>query len=270
MPVYLTPAQDLAPEGVELRDVLRVERLDDDLFRSTVEVNEPHHALYGGQVFAQALLAAGRTVPEGRLPHSAHGYFLRPGDSSVPVVLRVERDRDGRTLSARRVVAIQRGKVILNLSASFGVPLLDAAVELLEPMPQVQPPGELTASSRLVGIDVSLPEQPGPVVTYPTRAWFRCREELPDDPLLDLAVMAYVSDCYTGSGGLASSAGRRQPTIDHTVWFHAASPSGDWLLSDLQTRVVTNGRSFYTGSLWSPDGRLMASLAQETVYRDEA
>lgn len=253
------------PDGITLEALLSLEQLDVDLYRSTA-VFEGSWSLYGGQVFAQALLAAGRTVAPDRLPHSAHGYFLRPGDSAAPVVFVVERDRDGRTLSARRVVAKQAGKVILNLSASFGVPDVDAVDETHVQMPQVEPPGRTQTAARVVGFEESLPAQV-PIHSYPSRAWFRCTREVPDDRLLDHVLLAYVSDLYTGLGGLATSAGMSHATVSHTLWLHRPLRAGAWVLSEMQPRSVSHGRGFYAGRLWSQDGALVASFMQETVYR---
>lgn len=252
------------PSDVALLDVLALERLDDDLHRSRV-LFEEEHALYGGQVFAQALLAAASTVPAGRSPHSAHGYFLRPGDSSRSVVFRVERDRDGRSFSARRVVAIQGGEVVLNLSASFHDVDDEAPDETGLPVPLTGEALEVSTPPRLIGIEQRLTHQPD--AHWPTQVWMRCTEQVPDDPLLHAAVLAYFSDMYTGHGTLASSDGRNQSTLDHTMWFHRSARADRWTLMDLQTRGVSQGRGLYTGGLWTEDGVLAASLAQESLYR---
>lgn len=247
-----------------LLDVLALERVERDLFRSTVVFEEPW-ALYGGQVAAQALLAAGRTVDPERTPHSLHGYFLRPGNSGRPVVFQVARDRDGRSFSARRVVAVQDGEVILNLSASFHQVDPEAPDETGPPSPDAPMSGELTLPDRLVGFEQRLTGEP--FHSYPTRGWLRCVEPLPDDPLVHAAVLTYLSDLYTGHGALASSTGRNQSTLDHALWFHRPVDVGQWVLTDLRTRSVSQGRGLYTGEIWTADGMLVASLAQETLYR---
>lgn len=246
-----------------LLDVLALERLDRDLFRAT-EVFEEQWPLFGGQVAAQALLAAGATVAEGRAPHSLHGYFLRPGDSRAPVVFGVERDRDGRSFSARRVVARQDGQVILNLSASFHDAVAGAPDETSLPAPEVGRCEPLSVPPRLIGFEQRLTRQTGP---WPTQVWLRCTEDLPEDPVVHAAVLAYLSDIYTGHGTLASSADRHQPTLDHAMWFHRPARADAWVLMDLQSRAVSAGRGLYTGALWTADGQLVASLAQETLYR---
>lgn len=253
-----------SPVDVSLLEVLTLERLDRDLFRSTVlfEEDEP---LFGGQVAAQALLAAGGSVPEGRTPHSLHGYFLRPGDSREPVVFSVERDRDGRSFSARRVVARQDGAVVLNLSASFAEPVDDAPDETPLPAPAVGASLPVSRPPRLIAFEQRLTDQP--TNSWPTQVWLRCTEALPEDPLLHAAVLAYLSDIYTGHGSLASAADKHQPTLDHAMWFHRPARADRWVLMDLQSRAVTQGRGLYTGALWTEDGVLAASLAQETLYR---
>lgn len=257
---------ELPPAGVSLAAVLDLERVDRDLFRSTEAFSE-RYSLFGGQVAAQALVAAGRTVAQDRPPHSLHGYFLRPGDSRQPVVFTVERDRDGRSFSARRVVARQDGQVILNLSASFAVPDQDAPQDTKGQRPDVGPPEHPHVPPRLIGFEQAVPRQPHPLHSYPTVIWQRCIEPLPADPLTSAAVITYLSDLYTGNGALASSAGVRQATLDHAVWFHHLTPAGAWVLMDLAAGSVGGGRGLYSGRLWAADGTLLASLAQETLYR---
>jgi acyl-CoA thioesterase-2 len=268
MTVYASPETELPPSDVTLRAVLELERVDRNLFRSTA-LFEERWSLYGGQVAAQALLAAGRTVDPSRTPHSLHGYFLRPGDSRRPVVFAVDRDRDGRSFSSRRVVALQEGEVILNLSASFA--LADDTEEdvPLEPVPDASPVAESPPSRapRLVGCELRVPAQTHPLHSFPTRAWLRCAEALPDDPVVHAAVQTYVSDIFTGVGRLPSSRGRHRSSLDHAVWFHRPARAGQWWLMELQPRAVSHGRGHYTGGLWTEDGTLVASLAQETLYR---
>ncbi|MBC7373188.1 MAG: thioesterase family protein, partial [Frankiales bacterium] len=236
---------------VALLDVLSLERVDLDLFRSTVLFEEPE-SLYGGQVAAQALLAAGATVPEGRTPHSLHGYFLRPGDSHQSVVFTVERDRDGRSFSARRVVARQQGRVILNLSASFHDAVDGEPDETSLVAPEAGVAGPLSRPHRLIGFEQRPVGQPGH--SWPTQVWLRCTEALPEQPLMHAAVLTYLSDIYTGHGSLASSKDRVQSTLDHALWLHRPARADRWLLMDLQSRAVSQGRGLYAGSVWSEDG----------------
>ena len=253
------------PEGVALLDVLELERVDRDLFRSTALFEEPW-SLFGGQVAAQALLAAGRTVQAERRPHSLHGYFLRPGDSRRPVVFSVDRDRDGRSFSARRVVARQEGEVILNLSASFHAGD-DQAQDEVALRPPVAAATQVTVPHRLIGFEQRVVDLPFTV--HPTRVWMRSTQALPADPLVHAAALTYLSDIYTGHGALQSAVGKHQSTLDHTVWFHRPARADEWVLMDLQARSVGQGRGLYTGELWTEAGVLVASLAQETLYRQD-
>jgi acyl-CoA thioesterase-2 len=268
IPALHPPSDELPPPGVDLLDVMNLEEIDRNLYRSRVVFDEIW-PLYGGQVAAQALLAAARTVPDGRYAHSIYGYFLRPGHSSRPVVLRVERDRDGGTYSARRVVALQDGEVILNLSASFqqaqGGDDLD-----FRTMPASIPAPDFLPSSppgRLIGFEQRLPPQPSMVGGFPTRAWMRCTAELTDDRSLHTALLTYLSDMYTGLGGHPLTPERQQTTLSHAMWFHRPVRVDEWVLMDLLPQVAAGGRAAYTGTIWDASGRLVASLTQETLFR---
>ncbi|WP_375502195.1 acyl-CoA thioesterase [uncultured Jatrophihabitans sp.] len=253
-------------EDVDLRELLTVERIEQDLFRSTTVVRE-EHALYGGQVAAQALMSAGATVDPARRPHSLHGYFLRPGDPLLPIVFTVYRDRDGRSFSARRVVAIQHGKVIFNMAASFHVGRSTSSAQA-EPMPDVAPPEACNSYvlSRLCSFECRVPLQPHPGTVWPTRFWARAAVPLLDDPLLHAGVLTYLSDISTGV--LPSRGGSERPgaSVDHAVWFHDRADLTYWVLSDYQPRFVGSGRGCYSGSVFTRDGRLVASIAQEALY----
>jgi acyl-CoA thioesterase II len=256
-----------APTGVSLLDLLDPEPLERDLFRATVVFDDPF-PLYGGQVAAQALVAAGRTVRAGRVPHSLHGYFLRPGDAARPVLLRVDRDRDGTSFSARRVVAVQNGEVVFSMAASFQDPEdgLDRQVDPAPdvPAPQVLPP---MAMHRLVSFEARLPPQPHDGPAWPTRFWARCTEPLPADDLLHAAVLTYLSDILTGLSPLAADGYRSTASLDHAVWFHRAARLDEWVLVDLVGRTTGGGRGWYTGTLSSRSGVLQASIAQESLFR---
>jgi acyl-CoA thioesterase-2 len=254
--------------AVSLLDLLALEEIDRDLYRATTVFDEPF-ALYGGQVAAQALLAAGGTVPAGRLPHSLHGYYLRPGDAARPTIFRVERDRDGRSYAARRVVALQGGEVIFNMSASFHR-VEDGVDSQTEPMPpagdpDLLPPLELY---RLFSSEGRLPEQPYPGKDWPTRFWARITADLGDDPLLRACALTYLSDVYSGLAGLHDGRGHAGSSLDHAVWFHRSIPLDDWVLLDLVPRTVANGRGWYAGAVYSRAGLLVASLTQEALFRD--
>jgi len=263
----MTALPDPGRPGVELPDLLELEPIERDLFRANTVFDDPL-ALYGGQVAAQALLAAGATVPEGRLPHSLHGYYLRGGDASHPTVFRVDRDRDGRSFSARRVVAIQRGEVIFNMSASFQA-TEDGADHQVEPMPAADAPDRLPSLvlPRLASMEGRLPAQPYPDSQWPTRFWARATLSLPADPLWHAAVLTYVSDISTGLAPLHDEMYQSGPTLDHAVWFHRPIRLDDWALLDLVPHSVGGGRGWYTGSVHTRAGVLGASLTQEALYR---
>ena len=254
-----------------LLDVLDLDEVDRDLYRSRL-VFADRFPLYGGQVAAQALLAAGGTVPPDRLPHSLHGYFLRSGDAARPTVFRVDRDRDGGNFSARRVVALQGGEVVFSMSASFQSPGRGPDVQVGE-LPEPEAPDELPPLTipRLFSMEGRRPSQPYPTAHFPTRFWSRATVPLPADRLVHACVLTYLSDIGTGLSalpedldGYAASPG---PTIDHAVWFHRPADLGDWVLMDMVPRTVAGGRGWYTGSVSTRDGVLAASFVQETLFR---
>jgi acyl-CoA thioesterase-2 len=252
-----------------LSAVLDLEEIDRDLFRSRLVYPDPH-ALYGGQVAAQALLAAGRTVADDRLPHSLHCYFLRRGDASRPTLLRVDRDRDGRSFSARRVVAVQDGKVIANLSCSFTAPGDGADAQIPE-APGAGSPEELPEFSmpRVYSMEGRLPDQPYPESDWPLRFWMRAVEKLPDDDLVHACVLTYMSDVSTGLGAFQGSEVHAGSSLDHAVWFHRPARLDEWVLTDLVPHSVAGGRGWYTGSVFDRAGRLVASFAQEMLSRSQ-
>lgn len=264
-------------DSLDVLQLLDLEAIEQNLYRANcvfIERDDERTgqmtSLYGGQVAAQALRAAGLTVDAGRHPHSLHGYFLRPGDSRIPTVFKVYRDRDGRSYSARRVVAIQHGKVIFNMSASFQVPD-NRPLDQVEPMPEVEAPDYLAEAElfRLFSMTYRMPSAPyGDRSLWPTRFWARSTAPIPADPLLQACVLAYLSDISTGV--LPAADGSVQPTssLDHAVWFHAPADMTTWVLTDYQPRVTGHGRGWYTGSIFDADGNLLASLAQETLFRE--
>lgn len=252
---------------VDLRDLLRVERIEENLFRSTTVVHE-EYALYGGQVAAQALMAAGTTVDPARPPHSLHGYFLRPGDPLLPIVFTVYRDRDGRSFSARRVVAIQHGNVIFNMSASFHTGRQTWSAQAERVPDGVEAPEDCPAYAipRLCSFEGRLPTQPYPGARNPTRFWARTTVPVADDPLARACVLTYLSDISTGVQ--PSDDGTQGPgaSIDHAVWFHDRADLNAWVLSDYRPRFVGDGRGWYSGSQFDGTGRLVASVAQEALF----
>ncbi|MBM7808834.1 acyl-CoA thioesterase-2 [Geodermatophilus bullaregiensis] len=259
--------QETAAGSPTVTDVLTLEEVDRDLYRSTLVFTDPF-PLYGGQVAAQALLAAGRTVAPDRLPHSLHGYFLRSGDAARPTVFRVDRDRDGGSFSARRVVAVQGGEVVLSMSASFQAPTAGPDVQVAG-APVTQPPEDCPPLTlpRLFSMESRRPEQPYATAALPTRFWARTTVALPDDPLLHACALAYLSDIGTGLSALPEDEAAPGPTLDHALWFHRPARLDEWVLVDLVPATVSGGRGWYTGSLTTRDGVLAASLTQETLFR---
>lgn len=257
------------PSRPSLDDVLELEEIDRDLFRSRL-VYPDRQALYGGQVAAQALLAAGRTVDADRVPHSLHCYFLRSGHASRPTVFRVDRDRDGRSFSARRIVAVQGGEVLASVSCSF-TPAGDGPDVQVEPAPvrggepEAMP---LYAPGRLFDMECRVPpEQDHPEAVWPVRFWSRATVPLPGDPLVHACVLTYLSDISSGVGAIAGAAEWTATSLDHAVWFHRPVRMDDWVLMDLVPHTVASSRGWYTGSVHDRAGRLVASLTQETLAR---
>jgi acyl-CoA thioesterase-2 len=250
-----------------LLDMLDLEQIDTDLYRGTL-VFADRYALYGGQVAAQALRCAGLTVPSGRLAHSLHGYFLRPGDASRPTVFRVDRDRDGRSFSARRVVAIQNGDVIFNMSASFHSPGSGQDIQVADP-PQVPGPQECRPFTlpRLFSMEARRTDDAEADEYCPTRFWARSTSRLGEDPLLHACVLTYLSDITTGLFALEDAHNRAGASLDHAVWFHRPVRMDDWVLTDNAPHSVAAGRGWYTGSVFDGSGRLTASFAQEALFR---
>jgi acyl-CoA thioesterase-2 len=262
------PEAKAAPEGPTVLDVLRLDEVDRDLYRSTLVFADPF-PLYGGQVAAQALLAAGRTVSRDRLPHSLHGYFLRSGDAARPTIFHVERDRDGGSFSARRVIAVQGGEVIFNMSASFQSPERGPDYQVHEPPEAEQPKDSVTlALPRLFSMEARSPAQPYSTTSWPTRFWARTTVALPpEDHLLHSCVLTYLSDIGSGLTALPHDEASPGPSLDHAVWFHRRVQLDDWVLMDMRPVNVSVGRGWYTGSVTTADGVLAASFVQETLFR---
>lgn len=255
----------------ELLDWLDLERIDRDIFRGRPsQWRREGYSLYGGQVAAQALMAAALTIPSGRLPHSLHGYFLRPGDQDQPVTFMVDRDRDGRSFSARRVAAMQDGQVIWEMACSFHIPARG---------PEFAPaPPENVASapdSPLLGrqmhpiLDVRVPSPGVAAPELPVdRAWVRVNRPLGDDPLVHACLHLYASDLTTGFVDLGLDGSPiAGPSIDHSVWFHHLSRADEWVLYDCEASKVGDHRGLYTGTVHDPAGQLVAVLAQEMLLR---
>jgi acyl-CoA thioesterase-2 len=279
--------------GEELRELLKLhelERLEVDLYRgASRSIGAPQ--VFGGQVLSQALLAAMRTV-EARTVHSLHAYFLRRGDFNAPIVYQVERSRDGGSFSSRRVSAIQHGEQILTMSASFQQPQPGFAHQAC--MPDVPAPETLEDQEtfvRRVVADLSPQlelflqrvrpwrfrpvELRHPRVFEPRpprrRIWFRLDGELPDDETLHRALLTYVSD-YNLLDVATMPHGRTHiditmASIDHALWFHESLRVNDWLLYDIESPSASAARGFCRASIFTRDGRLVASAAQEGLMR---
>jgi len=278
-----------------LADVLRVlklERLEVDLFRG--QSRDPgHRRVFGGQVLGQALAAAYATI-EDRSVHSLHAYFLRAGDPEHPIVYEVDRSRDGTSFTSRRVVAIQHGEQIFHMSASFHVE--ETGVDRQSPMPQVADPDSLpdlaVASEEMQRRvpdrptpfflferpfefrPVAMPDPRAPAPTEPSlKMWFRSVGKVSDDPILHHTLLAYASDYHLlGTAVLDErlKVGRenlQMASIDHAMWFHRPARVDDWLLYVLDSPNASGSRGFARGSIFSRDGRLVASTAQEGLVR---
>jgi acyl-CoA thioesterase II len=251
--------------------------------------------VFGGQVLSQALVAAQRTVDEERIAHSLHGYFILPGDLSVPIVYFVDRLRDGKSFTTRQVTAIQNGRAIFNMSVSFHVQ--ESGFEHQIEMPDVAAPESLRSELDIIRerVPPDLPPELRRILTQdrpidfrlvedvdpfdpkkqpPIRhIWFRVNGTMPDETLAHEAVLAYASD-YGLLGAALQPHGRtyRRPNIqvaslDHSLWFHRPCRVDDWLLYAIDSPVSSGARGFARGSIFTRDGKLVASVAQEGLMR---
>lgn len=275
----------------ELLRLLDVRELEPDVYQGF----SPETRLvrvFGGQVAAQALVAAGRTVPDDRRVHSLHSYFLRPGDPQKPIIYRVDRARDGRSFTTRRVVALQDDTPIFTLSASFQID--EAGLDHQLPMPDAPDPESLpTYADRLAGGHNAGPwaKIPRPVdiryVTDPPWArrpsapspgarslvWFRADGTMPDDPLLNICLLVYVSDLFLLDSVLAthglnpSVGGLQMASLDHAVWFHRPVRMDDWVLYDIASPSASGARGLGIGYFFSEQGQMLATVVQEGLIR---
>ncbi|HET8942250.1 MAG TPA: acyl-CoA thioesterase II [Rudaea sp.] len=277
----------------ELIDLLQLERIEDNLFRGQSRDIGTRY-VFGGQVVGQALSAAQRTVDAARSVHSLHAYFLRAGDIEAPIVYEVDRARDGRSFSVRRVVAIQHGQPIFNFSASFEVD--EIGVEHQMAMPDVPAPEEIAPmqprpASELAGLPPKLQRwlakkgpfefrhvQPrnelDPVKRPPfQQIWFRLIDRAPDDPALHRAMLAYASDFHLiGTATLPHGISYLQhnvqmASLDHALWFHRPFRVDEWLLYSCDSPSAQGARGLARGMIFSRDARLVASTAQEGLLR---
>ena len=255
--------------------------------------NLPHWRprLFGGQVLGQVAVAAGRTVPADRDLHSLHAYFLRPGDPDVPVTLAVERLRDGRSFSARRVQALQGGVPILSGIASFQTAA--EGLEHHEPAPEVPAPEDLPSDYALLDaldhpmaarlgrgrhvdvrhVEPALYARADPERRARQAVWFRLDAPLPGDDLLHRAALAYASDLSVlepvlRRHGLAWGApGMSVASLDHAMWWHRPARADEWVLYVLHSPSASGARGLSTGRMYDREGRLLATVAQEGMVR---
>ena len=259
-----------------LAELLDLEELDRDLYRAHNPRRPfvPH--LYGGQVAAQALRAAALTVPEGRHAHSLHGYYLRSGEADHPTIMRVTRDRDGRSFSARHVVALQRGEAIFTASASFHVDEVSGDFSGVPFPPDVPDPETLTErhGNEDVMFEMRAVFDRPPVPGEPRvarRIWGRTREQLADDRNLHACGLVYFSDMSTGFIDLdVEGLPRGGTSLDHTVYFHRPARADDWLYMELEPVSAAGARGVYRGSIHDRHGRLAATIVQENLMRPTA
>jgi acyl-CoA thioesterase II len=280
----------------ELLDLLDLEQIELDIFRGR-SPEERIQRVFGGQVAAQALFAAGRTVPKDRYVHSLHAYFIRPGDPAIPIVYNVERVRDGRSFTTRRVVGIQHGKAIFTMSASFHI--VETSVEhQAVVMPDVAAPESLPLFQdrmrEVMGEESPLREwlaKPRPVDaryvtpltweahrdpalrTSKTDVWFRYDAELPDDPLLHVVLAAYASDftlvdTVLLTHGLAWGASNISgASLDHAMWFHRPFRVDEWMLYAQESPWSGGARGLAKGEMFTRSGELAVSVVQEAMIR---
>jgi acyl-CoA thioesterase-2 len=276
----------------DLLDLLDLEPIEFNIYRGRNR-DIGSGRVFGGQVMAQALVAAQRTVEEERTAHSLHGYFILPGDLDAPIVYFVDRLRDGKSFTTRRVTAIQHGQAVFNMSVSFH--RAETGLEHQSDMPDAGPPEPLTPEIEVIRAKASLiPETVGGVLTQdrpfdfrlvdidpfddmprkPIREmWLRAIGPMPDDTLSHQAALAYASDY-----GLLATAAQphgltiRSPqlqaaTLDHAIWFHRPFRVDDWMLYAMDSPAAAGGRGFARGSIYTREGVLIASVAQEGLIR---
>jgi acyl-CoA thioesterase-2 len=289
-------SKDQAPITSELLAILDLERLEDNLFRG-ISLWEGWQRVYGGQVLAQALTAAMRTVDPSRQVHSLHSYFLLGGDPKHPIVYEVERLREGGSFSTRRVKAVQHGSVIFIMSASFHKE--EQGFEHAAEMPEVAPPEKLMSASALVAerldkIPASMRaywSRPQPFDMRPVDIaryieggarppqqyiWIKSRAALPEDPRIHQAVLAYFSDftlldtALIAHGKTLFDTDVQLASLDHALWFHRPVRTDDWLLYAQDSPSASGARGFCRGQVFTQDGLLVASTVQEGLMRQRA
>jgi acyl-CoA thioesterase-2 len=279
----------------QLLTILDIKRLEENLFRG-LSPQVGWQRVFGGQVIGQALVAANRTV-NGRLAHSLHAYFLRAGDPSVPIIYNVDRIRDGGSFTTRRVVAVQHGQAIFSMAASFHKE--ETGLEHQIKMPEVPPPESLPSEAELKAclIDRVPPqvkaywERERPIEIRPVdlsryltpgnhapsqQVWIRATGELPNDQSLHQCVLAYASDftlldtALIAHGRFVFDPKLMLASLDHALWFHRKLRADEWLLYAQDSPISGGGRAFCRGMLFTRDGKLVASTAQEGLLRERS
>jgi len=281
----------------DLVQLLTLERIEENLFRGQSQ-DLGWGRVFGGQVLGQALAAAGHTVPKEHAVHSLHAYFLRPGDASKPIVFDVDRIRDGKSFSTRRVIAIQSGETIFNLSASFQKE--EKGFDHQDEMPEAPPPESVPTEKERIkawlhrvppfvreraekGRPFELraaeaaddPYEPSP---RPGRrmVWLKTVGPVADDPALHRQLLAYASDYSFITTSLLPhgvtwiTSGMQIASIDHVMWFHRPLRVDDWLLHVMESPTASGARGLVRGRIFTRDGRLVASTAQEGLIRQRA
>ncbi len=279
-----------------LVDLLDLEQIEVNIFRGR-SPQESLQRVFGGQVAGQALVAAGRTTEGGRPVHSLHAYFLRPGRPGVPIVYQVERVRDGRSFTTRRVTAVQQGRTIFNLTASFPEPEEGSFEHQLPPAREVPAPASLPTVAEEIREHLgALPEQLERMarrqpfdIRYVDRlrwteaevkgadprsaVWMRAVGPLGDDPLVHTCALTYASDMTLLDAvripvePLWGQRGFDMASLDHAMWFHRPFRADEWFLYDQESPIATGGRGLARGRIYDREGHLLVSVVQEGLFR---
>ncbi|WP_375384639.1 acyl-CoA thioesterase [uncultured Microbacterium sp.] len=286
-----------APDRDPVESLLEVLDLDDTRARTSEDIFTgvsqamPMGRVYGGQVLAQSLVAASRTLPPERIPHSMHGYFLRPGDASQGITFSVDRIHDGRSFSTRRTQAFQQGVPIFSMISSFqdedpgfdhqfpmpeaipapeSLPDFEASLEGVHPTTKrifTDRPVELRHVQAPIFLSVDDTPRPHQAV------WMRTRRPLPDDPAVHRATLAYLSDMTIQEPILRAhrltwaKPGLKVASLDHAMWWHRFGRVDEWILYVQESPSARGGRGLANGRIYSRDGALLASVAQEIMVR---
>ena len=260
----------------QLIKLLDLEQVEENLFRAC-HPEDRQRRLYGGQIMAQALMAAARTVDADRRVHSLHGYFLRPGDPKVPAVIKVEPLRDGRSFSTRRILVVQHGEAIFSMDTSFQAG--ETGLTHQVPMPDLQPPAAekipaylydsafITFRNDFRRLQSSSPQPPQQFV------WFKSNGEVPSDPILHACLLVYESDNTLLGTSRLPHRGQYEPdrmqvaSLDHAMWFHQPVDVNQWLLYAQDSPSASAGRGLTRGMIFDQQGQLVASTVQEGLIR---